>query len=299
MAATNSGIKISVVIPVYNEERFLTRCLKSIFDQTLKPEEVIVVDDGSTDNTAALAATLGATVISQTNSGIADARNLGIRNASGEWIALMDADDLWAPEKLERQVACIRPETVLVYTGIRIFDDIGVRDVRPAIDANSARKMLRYMNPITPSTVLVKREAFMQIGGFRKGLHACEDWGLWFRLIPLGQFEAVPDPLTDYYIHPKSLSANPDIMLQSADMIIDSILTADLRGFKRWAWKHRIRAEQLCSAGLIARDNGLKGELRYMFQSLCAWPSPFWRPRRFAAFAVSARNSFRRRKGIL
>jgi glycosyltransferase involved in cell wall biosynthesis len=299
MVATDSGIKISVVIPAYNAARFLLRCLKSVFAQSLKPEEVIVVDDGSTDNTAALAAELGATVISQTNSGLADARNMGIRNASGEWIALLDADDLWAPEKLERQVACIRPETVLVYTGIRVFDDSGVRDVRPAIDAISARKMLRYLNPITPSTVLVKREAFMQAGGFRKGLHACEDWGLWFCLQPLGQFEAVPDTLTDYYIHPKSLSANPDIMLQSADIIIDSTLTADLRGFERWAWKRRIRAEQLCSAGLIARDNGLMNELRYMFQSLCAWPSPFWRPRRFVTFAVSARNCFCRRKEVL
>ena len=290
MAATNSGIKISVVIPAYNVERFLPRCLKSVSAQTLKPEEVIVVDDGSTDNTAAVAAALGATVISQTNSGVASTRNLGIRNASGNWIALLDADDLWAPEKLERQAALIRPETVLVYTGIRVFDDGGIRDLRPAIDAISARKMLRYMNPITPSTVMVKREAFMQVGGFRKGLDACEDWGLWFRLLPLGRFEAVPDPLTDYYIHPKSLSANPENMLHAANIIIDATLTADLRGFERWAWKRRIRAEQLCSAGLIARNNGLKGELRYMFQSLCAWPSPFWRPRRFAAFAVSIRN---------
>ena len=87
-------MKISVVIPAYNAERFLPRCLKSVFAQTLKPEEVIVVDDGSTDNTAALAAELGTTVISQTNSGIAAARNNGIRHASGEWIALLDADDL-------------------------------------------------------------------------------------------------------------------------------------------------------------------------------------------------------------
>jgi len=292
-------LKISVIIPAYNAARFLPRCLKSVFAQTLKPDEVIVVDDGSTDNTAALAAELGATVISQTNSGLADARNTGIRNASGEWIALLDVDDLWTPEKLERQAACIRPETVLVYTGIRVFDDGGVRDARPAIDAISARKELRYHNPITPSTVLIRREAFMQVGGFHKGLHACEDWELWFRLLPLGQFEAVSDPLTEYYIHPKSLSANPEVMMYAANMIIDATLTADLRGFERWTWKRRIRAGQLCSAGLIARDNGLKGELRYMFQSLCAWPSPFWRPRRFAAFAVSVRNSFRRCRDVI
>ena len=127
MATTDSGVRISVVIPAYNAARFLPRCLASVFAQTLKPDEVIVVDDGSTDDTAALAAALGARVISRPNGGLSAARNTGIQNASSEWIALLDADDLWAPEKLERQVACIRPETVLVYTGIRFFDDHGSR----------------------------------------------------------------------------------------------------------------------------------------------------------------------------
>jgi hypothetical protein len=76
-------------------------------------------------------------------------------------------------------------------------------------------------------------------------------------------------------------------------VIIDSTLTADLRGFERWACKRRIRAVQLISAGLIARDTGLKSELRYMFKSLCIWPSPFWEPRRFATFMVSVINRFR------
>jgi len=293
---TDSGITITVVIPAHNAARFVPRCLGSVFAQTLKPAEVIVVDDGSTDDTAALAAALGARVVSQANGGIASARNTGIQNASGEWIAFLDADDLWAPEKLERQVARIRPDTVLVYTGLRIFDDQGIRSEQRAVDPAAAKKMLRYCNPIAPSAALLKREAVVQIGGFRKGLDACEDWGLWFRLLPLGQFESVPEPLTDYYVHPKSLSANPEKMLQGADVIIDATLTADLRGFARWAWRRRIRAVQLSSAGLIARENGLKSELRYMFRSLCTWPSPWWQPKRFLSFAVSVRNSLRRKK---
>jgi glycosyltransferase involved in cell wall biosynthesis len=283
-------MKISVVIPAYNAAVFLPRCLKSVFAQTLKPHEVIVVDDGSIDDTATLAAELGAKVITRPNGGLSAARNTGIQNASSEWIALLDADDLWAPEKLERQVLSIRPETVLVYTGIRIFDDHGVRNELPAVDVISARKMLRYRNPITPSTVLVRREMVLQGGGFREDIRACEDWEMWVRLNRLGQFEAIPDPLTDYYVHPKSLSANPEKMLEALDRIIDTTLVADLRGLDRWAWRHRIRAVQLCSAGLISRDNGLSGELRYMFRSLCAWPSPLWTPRRFPMFAVSVKN---------
>jgi glycosyltransferase involved in cell wall biosynthesis len=296
MGARSGNPSVSVIIPAYNAARFLPRCLKSVFAQTLKPYEVIVINDGSTDNTATLAEELGARVITQTNGGIASARNLGIQKTSGEWIAMLDADDMWAPEKLERQIALIRPDTVLVYTGIRIFDDQGIRGERLAVDPAVARKMLRYRNPITPSSVLMQRKAFDSAGGFRKGLNTCEDWGLWFRLMPQGQFEAVSDPLTDYYVYHQSASTNPEKMLQGADVVIDGTLTANLRGFERWAWKRRIHADQLCSAALIARDNGLKDELHYISLSLRTWPSPFWQPRRFAIFAVSVRNALQRKR---
>jgi glycosyltransferase involved in cell wall biosynthesis len=281
---------ISVVIPAYNAARFLPRCLESVFAQTLKPDEIIVVDDGSTDNTAALAAELGAKVITCRNSGISAARNTGIRNASSDWIAFLDVDDVWEPDKLERQVACIQSDTVLVYTGIRCFDDYGGRGVKSAIDPDSARKMLRYLNPITPSTVIARREIFMRNGGFREDIRACEDWEMWVRMQKLGNFKALDYPLTGYYISPDSLSANPENMLQALGRIIDTTLLADLHGLHRWVWRRRILAVQLCSAGLIARDNGLKGELYYLFRSLCAWPSPLWKPQRFAMFVVSVRN---------
>jgi glycosyltransferase involved in cell wall biosynthesis len=292
MEDTHSRIKISVVIPAYNAERFLPRCLKSVFAQTLKPEEVIVIDDGSTDNTAAVAAELGARVFSQTNRGVSVARKLGIQYASGDWIALLDADDLWAPEKLERQVACIRLDTVLVYCGIRFFDDNGSRGVKPAIDPVLARKMLRYCNPI-PCAYLVKREALMRDGGYREDIRACEDWEMLVRLQQYGKFEAVDGPLMECYLHPDSLSANPEVMLRDLNLILNTTLLADLRGFDRWAWRHRIWAAQFNSAGLIARENKLSSELYYMYRSLCAWPSPFWQPRRVAALMASVINRFR------
>jgi glycosyltransferase involved in cell wall biosynthesis len=291
------SVKISVVIPAYNAARFLPRCLESVYAQTLKPAEVIVVDDGSTDNTAPLATELGAKLVSRPNGGLSAARNSGIQAASSEWIALLDADDMWSPEKLERQAARIRPDTVLVYTGIRVFDDHGIREERPAVDVVSARKMLRYRNSITPSSVLVRREAVIQDGGFREDIRACEDWEMWMRLQRVGQFEAISDPLTNYYVYPNSLSANPGKMLEALDRIIETTLLGGLRGFDRWIWRRRIRAVQLCSAGLIARDNGLKEEASYMLQSLRMWPSPLWEPRRFAMFAVSERNRFRRSEG--
>jgi glycosyltransferase involved in cell wall biosynthesis len=296
MATADTGIRISVVIPAYNAAPFLPRCLASVFAQTLKPEEVIVVDDGSTDNTAALAAELGATVISRQNAGVSASRNAGIQKASGEWIALLDADDDWVPEKLERQVACIQPGTVLVYSGIRIFDLRGRRSERPALEPSQAIKMLRYRNPITPSTVLFRRDVVLQIGGFHLGIQGCEDWELWIRLQRMGQFAAVEDALVNYYVHPGSISSNPESMLKPLYKIIDTTLLADLHGFRRWLWRRRILATQLCSASLIARDNKLNSDRRYMFLSLCAWPSPFWQPQRFAMLAVSLRNALRARR---
>lgn len=283
-------MKISVVIPAYNAAHFLPRCLESVFAQTLQPAEVIVVDDGSTDGSAETARRLGATVVSRPNGGLSAARNTGIQQASGEWIALLDADDRWSPGKLRAQVECIEPNTVLVYTGIRIFGDDGVRKSCAAARPADVVRSLRYANPITPSSVLAKRDALLKVGGFREDIRACEDWDMWVRLSGLGSFAAVEDSLTDYYVYPSSMSTDPERMLTAMEKILPSTLVSDLSGLRRWAWERRIRAVQLYSAALIARDNGREGEMSYMLRSFAAWPSPFWEPRRFLGAAVTVRN---------
>jgi glycosyltransferase involved in cell wall biosynthesis len=291
----NMDMRISVVVPAYNAARFLPRCIQSVRAQTLKPDEIIVIDDGSTDNTSAVAAGLGAKVITLANGGVAAARNTGIRNASGEWVALLDADDMWYPEKLERQAALAQPEVVLIYTGIKLFDEMGFREENPAADADTARRMMRYRNSIPTSSVLVRRETVLKAGGFREDISTCEDWDLWMRLVSFGQFAAITEPLTYYYVYPQSLSASPEKMLAPLEQIIEATLLSGLRGFSRWAWRRRIMATQLCSAGLIARNNGLSSELSYMVKSLYVWPSFFWEPHRFKMFAVSAKNAFCKR----
>ncbi len=286
-------IKISVVIPAYNAAHFLPRSLGSVFSQTLAPAEVIVVDDGSTDDSAEVARSLGAMVVSKSNGGLSSARNAGIRAASGEWIALLDADDRWAPDKLRAQSERISEKTVLAYTGIRIFDDAGVRQTCPAFEVSYTRKALRYENCITPSSVMARREALLQDGGFREDLRACEDWDMWFRLQRFGTFVAVRDSLTDYYVHPSSMSTDPRRMLDAMEQILTTTLVADLHGINRRIWIRRVRAVQLYSAAMIARDNGLNSETRYMLQSLVNWPSPLWKPRRFAGLAVSLKRQLR------
>lgn len=285
-----ADVRISVVIPAYNAERFMPRCLASVFAQTLKPHEVIVVDDGSTDGTAQIAEKLGANVLRRENGGIGAARNTGIRQASGEWIALLDADDTWVPEKLAMQAAAIHPDTVLVYTGIMPFDDRGERIAQRAADPLFVRGRLRYYNPITPSSVILRRRAVLAAGGFREATPTCEDWGMWVRLMPLGSFAAVAEPLTNYYVHPKSISASPEKMLDGLRIILEPTLLANYHGFNRWLWKRRIWATQLMSAAIIARENDLPGEVKYSVRSFLAWPSPFWLPRRFFLPLVSLQN---------
>lgn len=290
-------VKISVVIPAYNAAHFLPRSLKSVYAQTLVPHEVIVVDNGSTDGSGKVASSFGAHVIRLEKPGLAAARNVGIRQATGEWIALLDADDWWAPEKLARQVSAIQPNAVLVYTGIRLCDDTGMRSERKGASPDVARDMLRYSNPIAPSTVLMLREAVLAAGGFIEGSPGCEDWAMWVQLMPFGSFAAVSDTLTNYYLHSQSLSASPERMLEGLKTILDPVLLAGYRGLERWMWRRRIWAQQLCSAGQIAKDNNVKGELGYFARSLTAWPSPFWQPRRFACFATSAQSALLRSLG--
>ncbi len=291
MATSQPDVTISVVIPAYNAAHFLPRSLASVFAQTLPAHEVIVVDDGSTDSSAQVAESLGAKVIRRRNGGQASARNDGIQAARGEWIALLDADDWWEPEKLARQAAIIRRDTLLVYTGARQFDDRGTRSVQKAIAPEAVRKMLRYSNPITASSVLVRREAVLERGGFNLTAPPCVDWELWVRLLPLGQFAAVEAPLTQYWLSAQSSSASPERMLAAMTRILEGTLLGGLRGMRRWTWRRRIWAAQLLSAALIARDNHLQGELGYILRSLLSWPSPFWLPQRFAVLVVSVRNT--------
>lgn len=218
----------------------------------------------------------------------------GIQHATGEWIAFLDADDIWSPKKLEIQADRIQAGTVLVYTGTRVFDDSGVRQLCPAIHAERAGKMLRYLNPITNSSVIARRDALLKVGGFREDIRGPEDWDMWFRLSRLGGIASVEDPLTHYYVYPTSLSADPHRIIANVEKMLHSTLVSDLDGLPRWAWVRRIRAVQLYSAAVIARENGLDGEMAYMLRSLLSWPSPSWKPGRFIGAAVTARKQLLR-----
>jgi glycosyltransferase involved in cell wall biosynthesis len=180
--------KVSVIIPTCNRVETLPRALDSVNNQTFSDWELIVVDDGSTDNTAKIVQQdyPGARLHLQENGGVSCARNNGVALASGEWIAFLDSDDAWLPEKLELQFSGLsrKPELRISHT-----DEIWIRNGRrvnqPSEYAKSGGMIYRRclaLCCICPSSVLLRRDLFEEIGGFDEAFPACEDYDLWLRI---------------------------------------------------------------------------------------------------------------------
>jgi len=179
---------VSVVIPTYNREHLLERSLESVLGQTLAADEIIVVDDGSTDNTASTLKSMHPEVklIQQDNLGVSAARNAGISAARHDWIALLDSDDIWHKNKLERQITALNnaPEYLLCHS-----DEIWIRNGVRVNQMNKHKKagghIFQHCLPrcvISPSSVMIHRSLFEETGLFDENLPACEDYDLWLRI---------------------------------------------------------------------------------------------------------------------
>jgi glycosyltransferase involved in cell wall biosynthesis len=288
---------VTVIIPVYNGERFIRRSLDSVLKQSHPVDQIIVIDDGSKDSTCEIVAqeySGRVTLIQQQNGGPARARNAGLRAATGEFIAFLDADDYWEPEKIATQLRVLaeHPEAIGNYTGLRVVGDAGEHliDLKP-VEHTTLRKVLRWCNPgIPPSSVLLRRSALEKLeSGFDERHRGSEDWNLWFRLIVQGPFCICPEPLTDYQSSSGGLSGDADHMYGDFMKMLDDVLLADLHGISRAIWRRRIMSYQAFKACLTARAAGDKAsEREYMMKSVADWPSPFWAPERFRYFAVTA-----------
>jgi glycosyltransferase involved in cell wall biosynthesis len=194
-------MKISVIIPSWNRADRLAAALDSVFAQSLPPHEVIVVDDGSTDNTRELLSRHYPNVryIFQQNKGVSQARNTGITAATGDWIALLDSDDRWKPSKLERQRAAIRanPGFKLCHSD-EIWIRNGIRVNPMKKHAKHGGRIFRYCLPlcvISPSAVMIHRDIFKEIGLFDETLPACEDYDLWLRICAVYPVLHIDQPL--------------------------------------------------------------------------------------------------------
>ena len=199
-----SNCQVSVVIPTFNRRSEVEQALKSVFQQSVKVDEIIVVDDGSTDLISELFSAKIDPRIDfirlEQNVGGAVARNVGLAAASGDFVAFLDSDDTWLPTKIEEQLRALskKPKAVASFTGIRhVFSD-RIRDAFPPPEVSLAR--LRQSNAVgSASTAVIRRDAVAAVGGFDAALPSCHDWDMWLRLRILGEFAVVTKPLIIYH----------------------------------------------------------------------------------------------------
>lgn len=215
---------VSVVIPAYNSAPYIREAIDSALAQSLKDLEVLVIDDGSTDDTREIVQSYGHPVqlIPQDHKGPAAARNRGIRESHGAFIAFLDSDDRWQPSKLVKQAALLqqRPDVGMVITGHAIFDEAGVRPTRRGSDKGTrllpgdpVRNIFEHSGVGTPC-IMVRREVFDKVGYFDEDLIMSEDDNMWMRITSKYGLELVDEPLTEIRI--SSGSVTRDILKLSA-----------------------------------------------------------------------------------
>lgn len=220
---------VSIIVPVYNNETFVRSAIESILAQTYKKTETIVIDDGSTDGTRNILESFKGKikVVTQDNQGAAAARNLGAELAQGYWIAFLDSDDTWLPEKLERQISEIGKRN-WSYTDTQFMGGAndGLKDSQftKKHEGNVLRKLVQG-NFISTSTVMIKSCVFKESGGFDISLRSIQDWELWTRISEKHEIAYINEPLVHYRVHSASISRNTQKTLPNHLKVIDTIFS--------------------------------------------------------------------------
>ncbi len=286
-------MSLSVVIPAYNSACFIADAIESVLKQTVLPDEIIVIDDGSTDETALIAESFGppVRVFRRQRSRQAASRNFGVREATSEWIAFLEADDVWEPNKLELQLEELSktPSADVCYTGRIEFEGHGGKPrfgniISVAKPANILKDRFRTTN-FLPSSVIIRRSQFLSVGGFDPHFVVVQDWDLWLRLLHAGvTFVACSEPLVHYRLHSQSVtSGNGLSALRAKDEIYCRHIYPHLRGSTRWFTRNKIRSEHEFCAAFVLRDAEDAGAFRMMLRSIIR--APFYYPHRYKVLA--------------
>lgn len=220
---------IAVVIPAYNQATFLREAIESALSQTVAPTEVIVVDDGSTDETAAVAGEFGARIsyVRQSNQGLSAARNAGIAAASSDLVQLLDADDALHPRALElaREAARCFPTAGAFAGGWDEVDIAGrafARVAAPPMTIDMFHAFFDVARVGPASRYCLRRSALATVGLFDTRLGACEDWDMWLRMAAAGlEFVALPEATLRYRNYATSMSKRPSLMWRSGITVLD------------------------------------------------------------------------------
>jgi glycosyltransferase involved in cell wall biosynthesis len=278
---------VSVVITCYNYGKYLERCLESVLSQTYSDIEIIIVNDGSTDNTDEVISKFtkvkNLIYIKQCNAGQANAKNAGINEATGSYIAFLDADDLWSPDKLEKQMDKFANMNVgVVYSRAKYIDEnndivneeITGRYLQPR--RGKVTNWLLYDNFVPFSSSIIRRECLDRFGSFDETLAMGIDWDLWLRLSTCFEFDYVHEQLLFYRIgHPGQMSKNiaerhrcsDKIMAKFLNSFPDTISKCDLV---------KIKAYTYCNRGEEIWDIDKKRSYSMYLKAIALYP--FWMP---------------------
>lgn len=262
--------RVTVVIPAYNAAWCVRRAIDSVLAQSWSDYELVVVDDGSTDDTAAILAGYGSAlrVVRQANAGLSAARNAGIKAAEGDWIAFLDADDWWLPEKLAAQMAVIasKPDIGFCSTSADVVSPEGAHLEtwsHGGLHGNILPDLFGANAGVSGSgsAVLARRDLLVQCGGFDTTLRSVEDIDMWMRLAAVTHYACVPETLVCILRVPGSMSRNREVMRDSALRVMKknrALLPASMRGafwrgcvagvltdYAKWRYRDGARADAL------------------------------------------------------
>ncbi|MEK6320323.1 MAG: glycosyltransferase [Acidobacteriota bacterium] len=236
--------QVSIVIPTYNSSRYLVNALDSVLAQTVSDFEVLVVDDGSTDDTEFVMRNYEPRVryIRQQNAGVAVARNNGISESRGRYVAFLDADDVWLPFKLERQLETLNLNSAngACYSAFSVVTS----ELQP-VELNQSQRSGSLLESLltggnvvgTPSTVICERELLSEVGGFDPTLSYGADWDLWLRLAVVTGFCYVEEPLVMYRQHDANMSRSVSLVESDSLRVLE-------KGFEIQGLSESLRAKR-------------------------------------------------------
>jgi glycosyltransferase involved in cell wall biosynthesis len=288
---------ISVVIPAYNAEQTICAALDSVYEQAVLPAEIHVVDDVSTDRTTRIVreyitrharnTPVVPTLHQQpTNGGPAAARNAGIAASRSDWIAFLDGDDMWLPHRLEVQlaIAAEHPDAALICSPtLPLKEDMAAsqecsessthaREVQPRATPLPLTAFI-YANPVATSTVLIKRSALTEAGGFDEQFRGPEDYDLWLRIVAKHTVIKTEEPLSLYRHVPGSLSMDDRTFLPQIIAVLEKAFDSGGALFPYANRQKRSYAEKFSSASWMAFSRGARTTaLRHLCRSYATYP---------------------------
>ena len=248
---------VTVVVPTRNRSAWLTTTLRSVLGQRQVALEVIVVDEASSDDTHDVIGALGdarvRVIRHDVPLGVSSARNRGAAEGRGDWLAFVDDDDLWAPEKMMRQIAAAESAgRAWAYCGaVNIGEGGHIISGRPPLDPERVVRALRHYNAIPGggSNVIVRRRTWLEAGPFDTRLRNTEDWEMWLRLAARGRPACVNSPLVAYRVHTSNSSLNVAEIVRGTKLIEElHQTTVDWGRMRRWFAESYLRRGQHAAA---------------------------------------------------